>query len=129
MRSRVLFISPRSADAALLGRMLEGTSVAFDYAVSLLEARTRLLAQRYRAVLTESILPDGCWADVLELVRAVGGEADVIVTRPVVDARFWAEVLNLGCYDMLAQPFCEPEVRHVLSNACTRMAPPRAHAA
>ena len=35
-------------------------------------------------------------------------------------ARFWAEALNLGAYDLLAQPFYEPEVRRILSNACSR---------
>ena len=44
----------------------------------------------------------------------------MIVTDPQADARFWAEALNLGAYDLLAQPFYEPEVRRILYNACTR---------
>ena len=39
---------------------------------------------------------------------------------------FWAEALNLGAYDLLAQPFYEPEVRRILYNACSRP-PARAH--
>ena len=80
-----------------------------------------LARNRYGAVLTESALPDGGWLDVLEEVRRTALASDVIVTRPVVDARFWAEVLNLGGYDVLAQPFSEDEVRHVLENACSRI--------
>jgi DNA-binding NtrC family response regulator len=73
-------------------------------------------------VLTESALPDGAWLDVLELAHEATPEPNVIVTRPGVDSRTWCEVLNLGGYDMLAQPFSEPEVRRVLSNACARAA-------
>jgi 5,10-methylenetetrahydrofolate reductase len=45
---------------------------------------------------------------------------EVIVTDPQADARFWAEALNLGAYDLLTQPFYEPEVRRILYNACSR---------
>ena len=41
-------------------------------------------------------------------------------TDPLADARFWAEALNRGAYDLLVQPFHEPEVRRILSNACSR---------
>ena len=47
---------------------------------------------------------------------------EVIVTDPQADARFWAEALNLGAYDLLAQPFYAPEVRRILYNACARSA-------
>ena len=50
----------------------------------------------------------------------------MIVTDPQADACFWAEALNLGAYDLLAQPFYEPEVRRILYNACSRP-PARAH--
>lgn len=128
MRSRVLFISPRREDAARLGRMLSGVPFEFDTAATLAEARPRLLENPYRVVLTESALPDGTWLDVLALARQGGSDCEVIVTRAVLDGRFWAEVLNLGGYDMLAQPFAESEVRRVLSNACTRIVP-EVHAA
>ena len=44
----------------------------------------------------------------------------VIVTDKQADTRLWAEVLNLGAYDLLTQPYYEPEVRRILSNACSR---------
>jgi DNA-binding NtrC family response regulator len=71
-------------------------------------------------ILTAANLPDGNWLDVLHLTRESPHQIEVIVTHPHADARFWAEVLNLGAYDLLAQPFYEPEVRRILSNACSR---------
>jgi DNA-binding NtrC family response regulator len=106
--------------------MLRGSAIVVHHAGSLASARANLRANRYAVVLTESALPDGGWLEVLDLVRET---APVIVTCAVVDHRFWAEVLNRGGYDMLAQPFSENEVRRVLSNVCTRIAEPHASAA
>ena len=122
MLSRVLFISPKAEDAACLVRMLGRISIRCDCASSLREARDRLHETRYGVLLTESALPDGAWSDVLELARESSPATDVVVTLPDVDERLWAEVLNCGCYDMLAQPFSEIEVQRVLSRVCERAA-------
>ena len=66
---------------------------------------------------------------MLDLARESAPESQVIVTDPHADARFWSEALNLGAYDLLAQPFCEAEVRRILSNACSRPAVQFHHAA
>ena len=42
------------------------------------------------------------------------------VTDAWADARFWAEAINMGAYDLLAQPFHKTEVRRVLSGAGSR---------
>ena len=72
-------------------------------------------------VLTATDLPDGAWVDVLELARQCSPGTEVIVTDPWADARFWADALNRGAYDLLAQPFYEAEVRRILGNACSRL--------
>jgi two-component system response regulator PilR (NtrC family) len=120
LRSRILFISGRPADARRLSRMLNTLPLVMDHAGSLQQARTKLREEEYDVILTEATLPDGKWLDVLHLARECPLEIEVIVTDPQADARFWAEALNLGCYDLLAQPFYEPEVRRILYNACSR---------
>ena len=120
MRSRILFISGRQEDARQLSRMLHALPLELEHEPSLQLARTRLRQQEYDVILTEATLPDGKWLDVLHLVRESQRETEVIVTDPQADARFWAEALNLGAYDLLAQPFYEPEVRRILCNACSR---------
>jgi two-component system, NtrC family, response regulator PilR len=120
MRSRILFISGRHEDARHLSRMLHKLPLKLEHVPSLHHARTRLRRQEYDVILTEAALPDGKWLDVLHLVRECPREPEVIVTDPQADARFWAEALNLGAYDLLAQPFYEPEVRRILYNACSR---------
>jgi len=120
MRSRILFISGRPADARRLSRMLKPLPLVLHHAGSLQQARAKLQEEEYDVILTEAALPDGKWLDVLHLARECPSEVEVIVTDPQADARFWAEALNLGAYDLLAQPFYEPEVRRILYNACSR---------
>ena len=122
MRSRLLFITGRSSDARRLSRMLHGLPVLLNHAETLQQARAKLRQEEYDVILTEAALPDGRWLDVLHLARECPQEVEVIVTDPRADARFWAEALNLGAYDLLAQPFYEPEVRRILYNACSRPA-------
>jgi DNA-binding NtrC family response regulator len=120
MRSRILFISGHRDDARHLSEMLQGLPLVLDHADTLHQARAMLQSEDYQVALTEAALPDGQWLDVLHLVREYPNELRVIVTDPHADARFWAEALNLGAYDLLAQPFYEPEVRRILYNACSR---------
>jgi DNA-binding NtrC family response regulator len=120
MRSRILFISGRHEDARRLSQMLLALPLFLDHVETLLQARTKLRQEDYEVVLTEAALPDGNWLDALRLARESPHEPEVIVTDPLADARFWAEALNLGAYDLLAQPFYDPEVRRILHNACSR---------
>jgi two-component system response regulator PilR (NtrC family) len=120
MRSRILFISGRHEDARRLSQMLLASPLFLDHVETLLQARAKLQQEDYQVVLTEAALPDGDWLDALHLARESPHEPEVIVTDPLADARFWAEALNLGAYDLLAQPFYEPEVRRILNNACSR---------
>ncbi len=122
MRSRILFISGHREDALRLSQMLRALPMALDHVDTLEQARAKLRKQSYNVILTEAALPDGNWLDVLHLTRETPHEVEVIVTDPQADARFWAEALNLGAYDLLAQPFYEPEVRRILYNACSRPA-------
>jgi two-component system response regulator PilR (NtrC family) len=118
MRSRILCISGHLEDARQLSQMLQALPLVVEHVGTLRLARAQLRKQDYDVVLTEANLPDGNWLDVLHMVRETPREMKVVVTDPQADAHLWAEALNLGAYDLLAQPFYEPEVRRILSNAC-----------
>jgi DNA-binding NtrC family response regulator len=120
MRSRILFVSGHPEDASRLSRMLHSLPLQVDHVETLQQARAKLRQDDYSVILTEAVLSDGEWLGALDLARQYPRALEVIVTDPQADARFWAEALNLGAYDMLAQPFYEPEVRRILSNVCSR---------
>ena len=120
MRSRILFLSGRPEDACEISQMLRDLPLSVEHTATLRQARTMLRQSNYDLVLTEAALPDGSWLFVLHLVRDCPQELVVVITDPQADARLWSEALNYGAYDLIAQPFYEPEVRRILYNACSR---------
>jgi len=118
MDSAVLFVSPHLEDVQSLSSILAETSVGIVHAINLKDATRKLDSEWYPVVLTEASLEDGGWQDLLNLTRALGSE--LVVTDLWADSRFWAEAINLGAYDLLAQPFQQTEVRRVLAGASAR---------
>jgi DNA-binding NtrC family response regulator len=127
MHSGVLFVSPFLQDAYSLAQMLDGVSLPLVHAQSFKDAASKLETDNFQVVLTEANLEDGTWLDVLKIARATNTE--LVVTHPWADARFWAEAINMGAYDLLAQPFFSTEVRRVLTSASGRKPGVKAHAA
>jgi len=68
-------------------------------------------------ILTEPEAPDGTWRVLVDRFAGRKGAPRVIVCSRLADDRLWAEVLNLGAFDLLNMPFQEKEVRHVIGHA------------
>src|SRR5579872_7250341 len=66
-----------------------------------------------RVVVCERDLPGGSWKHVLEIAAGMPIPPPVIVTSRLADDYLWAEVLNLGGYDVLPTPFDAGEVLRV----------------
>jgi DNA-binding NtrC family response regulator len=64
-------------------------------------------------VLTDYNLPDGRWTRVLEHARKRAPGTEVVVYSNLVDEHLWAEVLCLGGFDVIGQPFDEEELLRV----------------
>lgn len=77
----------------------------------------RLRNASYSAVLCERSLTGGSWKDVLVELEDCNPSPPLIVTSRHADNHLWAEVLNLGGYDVLMTPFEESEVIHLLIQA------------
>jgi DNA-binding NtrC family response regulator len=68
-------------------------------------------------VLSDSELPDGGWQAILASLADFRNPPRLIVCSGIADDRLWAEVLNLGAYDLLAKPFDAGEVTRVVELA------------
>jgi DNA-binding response OmpR family regulator len=68
-------------------------------------------------VLSEAELPDGSWRDLIAGLRLIASPPSLIVISRLADACLWAEVLNLGGYDLLLKPLDCMEVRRVVEAA------------
>jgi DNA-binding response OmpR family regulator len=82
------------------------------------EAIAVIAEQHPDVVLCEASLPDGSWKDLLEALSRRVNPPYLIVTSRLADEYLWAEVLNLGGYDVLAKPFDPEEVCRVVGLAC-----------
>jgi len=114
----VLSISPLAEDHAFLKRVLHPEDWQVQTAYCCEEAFRLLSSCPASAIITNDALPDGDWMRVLEYAQAQSPPPSLIVASRLADERLWAEVLNLGGYDVLIKPFVADEVRRVVSLAC-----------
>jgi DNA-binding response OmpR family regulator len=70
-----------------------------------------------QVVIAKSNLPDGSWREMLGHLRCLVCPPLLIVTSRTADEQLWAEVLNIGGYDVLAQPFERDEMVRVVASA------------
>ena len=69
-------------------------------------------------VICEDSLPDGDWKRLLTQMDKMAVQPSLIVCSCLADERLWAEVLNLGAFDLLlGAPFEPEEVLRVTASA------------
>jgi DNA-binding response OmpR family regulator len=117
MSIRVLSVSSTEDDHAAIFRLLDELPFVVTPARSCREAAIALNQEQFGIIVCESSLPDGDWTQILNQISGAGEKPLLIVTSRLADESLWAEVLNLGGYDLLAKPFSRQEVRHVLTSA------------
>jgi DNA-binding NtrC family response regulator len=69
------------------------------------------------AVICDQTLADGDWRDLLEDFQRDQHAPPVIVSSHLPHERLWAEVFNLGGYDLLIKPFAAMEVSRLVKMA------------
>jgi len=84
------------------------------------QAMHYLAGHPVQVVLAESNGPRWNWKRVLADLRRLAHPPQLIVTSPVADESLWAEVFNMGAYDVLARPFRADEVERVVAAARRR---------
>ena len=72
---------------------------------------------RPHVVICERHLQDGDWRDVLTVLTSFQNLWPLVVTSRLADEYLWAEVLNLGGYDVLAKPLDVSEVCWTVNRA------------
>ena len=70
-----------------------------------------------QVVISESDVNGWSWKNLLSHLRRRVPAPQLIVTSHTADDSLWAEVLNIGGYDVLAQPFRRDEVERVIAAA------------
>jgi DNA-binding response OmpR family regulator len=115
----VLVVSPCEGDLLALRGALPSNWTLY-IASDAAEAKQILRQTSVPVILCDSELPDGNWKDLLVAVAGIQSPPLLIVTSRLADEYLWAEVLNLGGYDVLAKPFNSIEFIQVISMAWRR---------
>jgi DNA-binding NtrC family response regulator len=113
-----LFVSPNDEDQWALIHILRPQGWAVDTARTCAEAMRSLEVEQAPVVITESRLADGTWKTLQNHLMHMEVPPKLIVTSRLADERLWAEVLNLGGFDVLAQPFNAGETLRCIGSAC-----------
>ena len=125
----VLLISSVPESIAGLERIFRNRNWRLEKVSTCREAITFARRTGTSVIICEQGLQDGDWKDVLRDCDTLPSRSSLIVTSRLADSALWAEVLNLGAYDVLVQPFDPDEVYRVIllasDNALTPHPPER----
>lgn len=113
----MLAISGNHEQLKRLESIFAGSSWTLYPVATFAAARDWLSYNSVPVILSESRLPDGCWKDVLRLTEEMDPAPNLVVASALADDRLWAEVLNLGGYDVIALPCSRAELFRTISGA------------
>lgn len=114
----VLLVTSDDRHESSLRAIFEGTLHTTHRALNCLQAMLCLQDRNVAVVVAEADLPDGNWKDLLDIAANLPDPPLLIVFSRRADDMLWAEVLNLGGYDVLPVPFAAEEVLRTISLAC-----------
>ncbi|MGO4883687.1 MAG: two-component system response regulator [Bryobacteraceae bacterium] len=110
-RAPILLLVPSDTRRRALVRMLAPWEIVEASAYT--EAVEILYTCRISVVICDIEIENGDWQALLAKLQQHPVPPSLVVSSRLADERLWGEVLNLGGYDVLAQPFDEAEVRRV----------------
>lgn len=116
----LLIISSDRNDHELLRAVFSARACRIDSAFNIRTGLDRLREKCPAVIICERDLPDGDWKQILQEVCSRAIPPALIVTSRFADEWLWAEVLNLGGYDVLAKPLDRGELLRVIDHAWSR---------
>ena len=115
-----LAVSPLPADRARLREILSQGNWELHEASDCCGALALLRDQSVPVLLCERDHADGNWEDLLKATARLPAPPNLIVFSRLADQSLWAQVLNLGGFDVLMTPFGPEEVLRVAFSAWSR---------
>jgi DNA-binding response OmpR family regulator len=115
--SSILLIGPLDSRRRALRSILSPPHWYVREASTYAEAVGILDNCRIGVAICDTEVPDGNWQALLRNLQGRTRPPILIISSRLADERLWAEVLNLGGYDVLVQPFDRSEVLRVAGMA------------
>jgi DNA-binding NtrC family response regulator len=106
----VLLVSAHQSDHISLQRILARSCWKLQVRANWRDGLALLRQRRVPVVICDGEQTDSDWRALLYEMADLPDAPKLIVSSRLADERLWAEVLNLGGYDVLATPFDPREV-------------------
>ena len=98
--------------------LLEGQGLETEWAAGFQDAVRKLSGDSsYDLLLVDAELPDGGWRNLLLFVQNSGMTCEMIICARLEDRELWAETIQCGAYDLIAEPFERQEVTRIVCSA------------
>lgn len=117
MGLEILLASPNQSDHDSLSGILRSHECNLHWSRTCGEAVSFLREHRVGVIIASTGLPDGTWKSLLSEISLSADAPNLIVTSRLADERLWAEILNLGGYDLLVVPYDADEVLRIAVQA------------
>jgi DNA-binding NtrC family response regulator len=112
----LLVLSPERRSRLL--PLLEGRDWEIECAAGFQDGVRRLSERTaYDLILADAELPDGSWRNLMLFVQNAGKACEMIICSRLGDHSLWAEVIQCGAYDLIAEPFERQEVARIIQSA------------
>jgi DNA-binding NtrC family response regulator len=117
-RITALLVHDRPEPMGCIRRTLEDQSIETQSVRTCREANQTLWGrQPPHLVLTDTLLPDGSWEDIVVLAAGAPAPVNTIVVSEVVDVAFYLEAIQRGAFDFIVPPMSLPDFAHVVRSA------------
>ena len=126
-RSRLMAVLPVREDRAALQRIIGPCKWELQWTSTCREAIDAFRRTSPHIVICDRDLPDGDWRQLWDILAREPRPPVFIVTSRLADDALWAEVLNVGGYDLLLKPFRAEEVIRMVHAAATQIPPAKAN--
>ena len=114
----VLLVHHHNDRFATLNQILEALSLKVIRARSCKEAETRLCDMPCpHLVLSDTVLPDGNWMDVLDVAAKAIEPVSVIIVSAMADTALYLDTMDHGAFDFMTDSFTVPQIVHILKCA------------
>ncbi len=109
-RMSILAVGGTEKDRQVLEAIFQGSGWELHHAPGCDAAADLIRTLGIPVVICDTSIADGCWRDLATRFEQSNRPVMIISSR-TADDRLWAEVLNVGGFDVLAKPFEDKEVR------------------
>ncbi len=113
----MLLVGRYEADRALVRQIIRSLGWKLREARDRRQAVRRLRDENVAIVLAETAAPNRSWKRLASDLCRLCRPPHLIVTSRTADDWLWAEALNFGAFDVLAQPFVADELERSVASA------------